>query len=222
MKTIVLDTDGVLLNFKEGFLKAATEVLKKEIIQKKDEHQLDYYDLATKLGTTEKKVYEILDYMQTSRMYANLKPLPMVKEALQKIKENNYFIHVVTAIPSNIEQMRMDNFQNYLDFVPDAITCVGMGESKKEAIERIQPDIYVEDRIDYLASTPFVHHLVWIDQKESQTDKDSLVDVHVSSLFEWTEKYMPKVTEDLNKFYNENMPLQISMKLENFSRKYKT
>ena len=220
MKKIALDVDGVLLNFMPAFDKAASIVLGKEIIVHKDENQMDYYHLGKRVQTTQDKVDEILEYMQTSRMYANLEPLPGAKEALLKIKESGFLIYNVTALPEKAQDMRLENLKKALDFVPEGIYCVGMGMSKTDALQLLQPDVFIDDRIDYLAQAPVIYHLAWIDQKEAQKDMESVVDCHVHSLLEWTEKHLPRLTKKLDRQYSENLPLQLDLKLESVKRKY--
>lgn len=221
MKKIVLDVDGVLLSFMPSFDKAAAIVLNKDICVQKDEYQMDYYHLAKRVGATTEQVNDILQYMQDSKMYASLAALEGVKESLEAIREAGYKIYVVTALPETAKEMRLENLKNVLDFVPDEIHCVGMGKSKKDALLTINPDIFVDDRIEYLASAPHVYHLVWCDQKEAQHDKESMISVHVHSLKEWVDNYMPEITNRLNSYYNDSLPLQVDLKLENVSRKYK-
>ena len=214
MKKIVLDVDGVLLSFMPAFDEAAAIVLKKKILVHKDENKQDFYHLAKRVGTDEKKVDEILEYMQTSGMYAKFKPLPGVKEALDAIKGAGFHITVVTALPEKAKAMRLANLKEALDFVPDEIHCVGMGKSKEAALREVNPDVFIDDRIDYLASAPFVYHLAWCDQKESQKDNLSQVDVHVHSLKEWVDEHMPRIVKKLDRHYHEKNPLQGELKLE--------
>lgn len=222
MKKIALDVDGVLLSFMPAFDRAAKELLGKDLPINKDEFKLDHYHLGKRINATDEDVTNILNYMITSGMYARLDPLPEVKEALDAIKKENFKIYIVTALPEAAKAMRLLNLQEKLDLVPDEIYCVGMGKSKADALNEIKPDIFIDDRIDYLASSPTIYHLVWIDQKESQKDTSSMVDVHVHSLKEWTDNHMPRVVKKLDRFYQESTPVQIDLKLESHTRKYGT
>ena len=220
MKKIVLDVDGVLLSFMPAYDEAAKAVLGRDITIHKDEYQQDYYHLGKRVDCSLEDVDKILIYMQTSGMYERLKPLAGAREALDAIKEAGFHITVVTALPEHAKEMRLKNLKDVLDFVPDEIICVGMGKSKEQALRKVAPDVFIDDRIDYLVSAPFVHHLVWCDQKEAQKERDSLVDVHVHSLKEWSDKHMPKIVEKLDKYYAKKEPLQYEFKLESVSRKY--
>lgn len=220
MKKIVLDVDGVLLNFMPTCDEAAKIILKRDITIYQDEYKLDHSFLMKRFACTAAQTDEILEYMQTTKMYEKLQALDGAKEALEKIKEAGFHITVVTALPEKAKEMRLKNLKDVLDFVPDDIICVGMGQSKAEALRKVNPDVFVDDRIDYLVSAPFIHHLVWCDQKESQSERESQVDVHVHSLKEWTDNYMDKVVKNLDNHYSKKIPLQNELKLESVNRKY--
>ena len=220
MKVIALDVDGVLLDFMPAFEKAAEEVFGRKMDIHKDEYKMDYYHLSKRINTSEEEVAKVLNYMIETGVYANLKPLPGAIEAVKAIQEAGFKIAIVTALPEAAKESRLLNLKNYLGLVPDEIHCVGMGMSKGDKLREINPDVFIDDRIDYLASAPFIYHLAWVDQKEAQKDKYSMVDVHVHSLLEWTEKHMPRVAKKLNRFYEEHRPVQIDLKLENVARKY--
>lgn len=221
MKKIVLDVDGVLLNFMKSFDETAKSFLPRKVEFFKDEYKQDYYHLSKRIGGSEKEADEILEYMQDASVYERLLPLDGAKEAVKKIKEAGFKVYVVTAVPERAQEMRLINLKNALDFVPDEIHCVGMGKSKKEIIEKINPDVFIDDRIDYLASVPNVYHTVWCDQREAQSNLESQVSVHVHSLKEWVDSYMPIVVKNLDNHYNNRVPLQKELKLESVSRKYK-
>lgn len=220
MKVIALDVDGVLLNFTPAFDIAAEIVLGRKLPINKDEYQMDHYHLAKRIGATNEDVEKIFTYMIETRMYSNLEPLEGVKEALQAIREAGFKICLVTALAEEAKEQRLENLKNKLDFVPDEIHCVGMGLSKADKLRQVKPDVFADDRLQYLECAPEIYHLVWVDQKESQDNKDSMVDVHVHSLKEWTDNHMPRVVKKLNHFYEDKMPVQIDLKLENHTRHY--
>lgn len=220
MKKIALDVDGVLLNFMEEFDRVVRQIVGEHIVVKPDELNLTHYDVFKRYGITDEVKDSIFKYMIENRNYASLKPLEGVKEALEAIKAEGFKIYLVTALPEAAREMRLENLKTMLDFIPDEIHCVGMGMSKEEKLKEIRPDIFIDDRIDYLASAPFVYHLAWVDQRERQSDLESTVDVHVHSLKEWVDNHMPRVVKKLNRHYHDNEPLQATLKLENVSRKY--
>ena len=87
MKKIVLDVDGVLLNFMKSFDETAKSFLPRKVEFFKDEYKQDYYHLSKRIGGSEKEADEILEYMQDASVYERLLPLDGAKEAVKKIKE---------------------------------------------------------------------------------------------------------------------------------------
>lgn len=213
-KVIVLDVDGVLLSFTPAFDRAAELYLKRELPKHDNTNGMTHYDLCKRVGATVPEIEAILQYMQDSGMYAEFDALPGAKEAVKKIRNAGFKIVLCTALPEDAKEMRLFNIKNALDFVPDEIYCVGMGKSKKDALQEIKPDVYVDDRITYLKEALFVNHLVWCDQREIQDDHESQVTTHVHSLLDWTKDYMPKVVKELDAYYDNKQPMQMGFKLE--------
>lgn len=219
-KSIALDVDGVLLDFMPAFDETAAKVLKKQIIVDTDNHGRSPYDLCARAGCDIPTIEHILQTMIDEGVYGRLEPLNGVSEALEAIKNEGFYIHLVTAIPEKARDLRLSNLLEKLNFIPDEIHCVGMGKAKAEVLSKINPDVFIDDRVDYLASAPQVVHLVWCDQRELQKDEFSLVDVHVHSLLEWTQVHMPRIVKRLDHHYFGKNPVQGELKLESPARKY--
>jgi FMN phosphatase YigB (HAD superfamily) len=221
VKTIALDVDGVLLDF----TRACDEYVKKNLgiepIKKLDGFNLNFISMKTRYGLgSDEDVLILLDKMVADGFYKNIPALDGVKEAVDKIKSLDYKIIVITAIHDGAKNDRLENLKNILNLVPDEIYCVGMGKSKSQIIKEVHPDIFVDDRMKYLKGGDKVFHSVWVDQEESQEGDETLVNVHVKSLKEWTDRYLELVTENLNEYY-EGAHTQIPLKLESVDRKYK-
>jgi len=220
-KIFAFDVDGVLLNFMKSFDQAAEIVLKKPIEVKKDEIEQDHYHLGKRVGTTIENVEKILNYMLDSRMYAEFEPLSGAKNALSKIRSKGYTMVIVTALPESAKEMRLENLKRVLDFEPDESYFVGMGCSKEDVLKKIKPDIFIDDRLAYLANAPQeTYHLIWCDQKESQDAKEVLVNVHVHSLGEWVDSYLDTVDKRLTEHKVKKESLQVELKLESYQRRY--
>ena len=218
-KKIALDVDGVLLDFMTMFDYAAEQFLQRKIIPAKDQHERDEYHLSKRVGCTKEEAHQILQYMLDTGLYGKIPALPGVYQAIQEIKKQNFKIYIVTALPEEARAMRLKNLKEVLDLVPDEIHLVGMGKSKKAALEKIMPDIFIDDRIDYLASVPNLYHTAWCDRFETQSDMETMVDVHVYSLSDWVKDHMPRVVKKLDRFYLENTPIQREIKLIDFKSK---
>lgn len=221
MKKIALDVDGVLLKFMPAFDKAAAAYLERPVILQKDEDTLDFYHLGKRVGASDSEVAEILNYMIEQRIYANLDPFEGAREAVSKIQDAGFSIYIVTALPSTAREMRLENLQKAVGLIPEDIYCVGMGKSKKDALHDLKPDVFIDDRVDYLSCAPnSVYHLALIDQKEAQKEKEFGYDAHVHSLSEWVDLHLERVTKKLNRHYQENLPLQMDIRLQSVSRLY--
>lgn len=221
VKTIALDVDGVLLDF----TKACDEYVKKNLgidpIKKLDGFNLNITSMQTRYGlSSDEEVLILLNKMVADGFYKNIPAFEGVKEAVDKIKSLGYKIVVITAIHDGAKDDRLENLEKFLNLIPDEIYCVGMGKSKSQIIKEVHPDIFIDDRIKYLKGGDKVFHSVWVDQEESQDGDETLVNVHVKSLQEWSERYLEQVTEILDKYYD-GEHTQIPLKLESVDRKYK-
>ena len=220
VKTIALDVDGVLLDF----TKASDDYMKKhfgkEPIILIDDFNLSITSMQKRYGlNSDKDVLLLLDEMVANGFYKNIPAFKGVKEAVEKIKEKNFKIVIITAIHDGAKEDRLVNLLNEVNLIPDEIFCVGMGKSKSQIIADLKPDIFVDDRMKYLKGGDKVFHSVWVDQEESQDGDETLVNVHVKSLVEWVERYLPEVSDILDEYY-QGAHLQIPLKLESVERKY--
>lgn len=221
MKKIALDVDGVLLKFMPAFDKAAQAYLQRPITVQKAEDALDFYHLGKRVNATDEEVAEILNYMIEKRIYANLEAFEGAREAVSKIQDAGFDIYIVTALPSSAREMRLENLEKAVGLIPKDIYCVGMGKSKKDALHELKPDVFIDDRVDYLSCAPSsVYHLGLIDQKEDQKEKEFGYDAHVHSLAEWVEHHLERVTKKLNRHYEESGYLQMDIRLQSVSRVY--
>lgn len=220
VKTIALDVDGVLLDFTEACDKYVKKKLGRDPIKLVDGFNLSITSMQVRYGlSSNQEVLDLLDTMVADGFYKNIQPFEGVKEAVAKIKEKGYKIVVVTAIHDGAKEDRLENLLNALDLIPDEIYCVGMGKSKSQIIADLHPDIFIDDRMKYLRGGDKVFHCVWVDQEESQDGDETLVNVHVKSLPEWTDRYLDQVSEILDDYYS-GAHLQIPLKLESVERKY--
>lgn len=219
-KIIALDVDGVLLDFMNPFDIAAKEVFGCKINKDRNEHGMEQYDLLQRASINQDQLFEIFDYMIKTKMYSKFPALPGAVEAIAKIQAAGFDIYNVTAIPDGVRDQRLKNLQDALNFKPKEIICVGMGKSKKEALEELRPQIFIDDRLHYLEEVPFIYHLGWIDRKEHQGDCRATVDAHSHSILDWTDNHLARVTKKLDRHLYKGLPLQLDLKLESQQRKY--
>ena len=208
---LVLDVDGVLLNFIEAFEQVALSL--EDQFKNKLNINENLYDLAERLGISREEEQIVWDKFSHSGTWGNLNPLPGVEESIKKIHDANCEIYIVTAIDEIHKEARLLNLLK-IGISPKEIHCVGHGKAKTEYINSINPDIFIDDRLEHLHNAPSVYHLVWLQDGVEQKNliEDQGVHVSVNSLKEWVDHHMDNVLEKLDKAKKKNMPLQRELK----------
>jgi hypothetical protein len=203
-KKIILDVDGVLLNFIERFTEVVLDTVKRELTINDVE-----YNLTKRFGISEQEEQLVWQRFADSGSWEKLEPLAGVIESVKKINALDYDVYIVTAIEGLFVEQRRANLEK-IGLNPIEIYCAGYNKSKQDYFELINPDIIVDDRLENLHVAPECFHLVWIkDQVEQHNLKeDGRVDVSVSSLKEWVDNHLPEVDKELESYYNKNKPLQ--------------
>lgn len=161
MKKIVLDCDGVLLDYNETYGRVLNNFFQKEISIKDSlaYHAENYYELVWKNNTERETFFEYFNI----HGWSNMKALPKALEATQLLKDMGYHICVVTSIPQTAKNMRKTNLLE-LGFPIDEVIATGKKEGlnnpKKKYIENISPEYFVDDLLvnfqDINSSTNFV------------------------------------------------------------------
>lgn len=210
-KKIVLDVDGVLLNFIDAFEEVAHTL--KDDFGKELQINKNLYHLNHRLGITLEQENRVWQKFEELNMWEKLNPLPGVIQAIESINKAGFDIYIVTAIEEKYMESRLKNLRE-IGVIPKEIYCVGYNNSKKEIVDRIKPDVFVDDRLDHLhnASSPF--QLVWLQDEVEQHNiqEDKGVDYVVSSLKEWTDNYMHELVEKLEESMETKIPLQRSLR----------
>ena len=185
-KDIVLDADGVILDFESSFLAVAKRLLGREValVTRKYELDLRYGMSVAEVDATWVEFY-------SGGAFADIKPLPGAEQAVKALQDGGYRIHVVTGIPENHLDQRLENFAKF-GFVPTSIHGVGHGRaSKTPKIRSISPIAFVDDRLEHLHAVPETPNLVWIDHGDEQHPAPGgRVDYRTSSLVEWAAVFL--------------------------------
>ncbi len=181
MKKVVLDVDGVLLDFGKTYIEVA-----QKLYENKLSPNLLKYNLHELLQISQEENNKVWDYFSQKNSFNNLSPYPGVIESIKKINEDNLEVYIVTAIDKCYESARLNNLKN-IGLVPKEIYCVGGGHSsKREVILEINPDAFVDDRLDNLFNSIEVEHKVWVDQGHDQKiEKFKELNITVNSLQDW-------------------------------------
>lgn len=203
-KKIVLDVDGVLLNFIDKFKEVAEQTLKRKLLS--DDNK---YTLTERFYITKEEEKQIWKNFSKFNCWESLDPLPGVIEAIQKINELGFDIYIVTAIDDEFKEQRLKNLAK-IGVIPKEIHCVGASIAKKDdTILKIKPDIFVDDRLEHLHLVQEVYHLVWVkdDLEQHNVKEHSRVDLAVSSLKHWVDDFLPEINQQLDE-YHTGLPIQ--------------
>ncbi len=206
-KKIVLDVDGVLLNFIEAFEQVALS-MEKELGTKIVIDPLKY-SLQERLSINLEQENMVWAKFNKDGYWEKLNPLPGVIEAIDAINGAGFEIYIVTAIEEAFKDQRLLNLTK-IGVSPKQIHCVGYGQDKGKFIKEIDPDVFVDDRLEHLHRAAVAYHLVWLQDDVSQhnLEEDRGVDVSVRSLKEWVDNHMPQVIKELDESAQQNIPLQ--------------
>lgn len=150
MKTVILDCDGVLLNWRHSFTQWMTEL--GLFRTHNDWPETDYSFSAHRqpCSLSEKQLIEIFN---STYHIGKLPPIEDAVSAVQKFQSYGYTIKVVTAFSSSYEAMksRENNLIAVFGNVFQEIVSVPFAASKKEWLSKQPKDsIYVEDLHSHL------------------------------------------------------------------------
>lgn len=183
---VVLDVDGVLLDFDDGFSKVGAEVLGRPVIRR-----TRFFDLTVRYGLTPAELANVWSAMDDHPCgWSSIQLLPGASEAFQMLKSHGRSIHLVTGIPQKLAETRLANFALH-GLSPDSIDCVGDGKaSKLEHVLKHAPGMFVDDRLRLLYESDFVPNRVWVDHGDDQDGH--VVDesiIRVESLLQWVKQW---------------------------------
>jgi hypothetical protein len=163
---IVLDVDGVLLDFLENFERVFEHELKR-----KPKRVNESFDLAVAYEMSRAEVRRVWDRFDLSDYHGDYQPMHdgYSIEGANLMKEMGYDLWLVTAVPSNIQAIRHNNLKNHgLDLNVDQVVCVGIGGSKRDALAEIKPGLIVDDRLNHLIEAHPDCTAVWIENDIEQ------------------------------------------------------
>lgn len=188
MKKIVLDTDGVILNFGENYIQFAEKILGRKL-----NHNIVKYQLNELLQIPEKEADYIWDKFNTMNEWEKIPAFKNIDKAIEIIKDYNLEVYVVTSIDEKYKNSRQKNL-NSIGLFPKEIICVGSNHGhKNKVISEINPIAFVDDRLDHLYRSQDIEHLVWIDQGQEQMIEFTDYHVKADSLYQWTSEFLPAI-----------------------------
>lgn len=140
MRPVVLDCDGVLLDWLAPFARfAALHTGRKVSTPYPSEHNLRQW-----IGTTQAECDELVTKFNQSAEFGKLLPLPGAIKAVKALRTHGHPLYVLTACGTESAEARRGNVQQFfgLDVV---VRCLSLGAEKFEALRSFEPGIFVED-----------------------------------------------------------------------------
>lgn len=183
-RTIVLDVDGVLLDFDAGMRTLGQRVLGRPLVP-----ITRHFPLGQRYGLTQEEDRQMWGALVQDG-FRHLPMLPGADEAVRRLQDAGMAIHLVTGIAPTLASARLANLRDH-GITVDGIVCVGHGLSRKDdALAQLAPIAFVDDRLNHLADAPFVPHRVWIDHGDEQYGQAASVATHrTTRLLDWVEHW---------------------------------
>lgn len=198
MKKIVLDTDGVILDFSKHYIMFAEKILGRKL-----NHNSSKYPLKDLLQVSDKEADYVWEQFNKTNQWEKIPPLPDIEKAIEIIKHYGLEVYIVTSIDKEHELARQRNLHS-IGLFPKQIICVGANHGhKNQIITEINPIAFADDRLDHLHRSQDIKHLVWINQNQEQIIEFSNYHAKVDSLYEWTLNFLPGII-DKKEVQNEN------------------
>lgn len=197
-RKIVLDTDGVILNFGENYIQFAEKLLGRKL-----NHNISKYPLHELLQIPEKEAHYVWERFNYLNEWEKIPPLQDVEKAIEMINDYKLEVYIVTSIDNQYQQARQRNL-NSIGLFPKEIICVGANHGhKNKIITDINPIAFADDRLDHLQRSKDIKHLVWIDQGQEQISDFNDYHAKVTSLYQWTSDFLPAIMNE-KRLKNEN------------------
>lgn len=188
MKKIVLDTDGVILNFGENYIHFAEKLLGRKL-----NHNIVKYQLNELLQISEKEADYVWNKFNSMNEWEKIPAFKDIDKAIEIIKDYNLEVYIVTSIDEQYKESRQRNL-NSIGLFPKEIICVGANHGHKDkVITEINPIAFADDRLDHLQRSQDIEHLVWIDQGQEQMIEFADYHAKVESLYQWTSDFLPAI-----------------------------
>lgn len=148
-RAIILDCDGVMLDWLSGFRIYAQLRLGRKL----DPKGPSSFDLFEWLGL--ENLAQALELVQefnegSGGEFGRLEPLPGAVETLRSFHDAGREIHVITAcsLDPAVIAMRESNLEAVFGRIFSQIHCVGVRDSKRPLLESYEPAVWIEDKFE--------------------------------------------------------------------------
>lgn len=193
-KKVVLDVDGVVLDFYKGAARVLEEMLGRPMIKVDNRPATKY-----RYGLTDKQYQDMRVVMRSHpHGWRNLPVLAGAVEAIEKMQSAGYKVSFLSSCGQSLFDLRRENL-DALGLYDCELICVEDADknAKGVVLSRLQPVAFVDDHMKMLAQATMVKERVWIDHGcslELDPDGVPLVERHsvirVPSLANWTHQFL--------------------------------
>lgn len=144
---VLLDCDGVLLDYVSGLRPFAEEALGLRL----DPEGPCSFDMGAWTGLPKDEIRALIHAFNggTDTGFDRLPPMPGAVEGVHLLKEAGYQLQVLSSADAGGASIvsRLQNLDRVFGDVFDEVTLIGLGESKREILARFDPCDWVDDHI---------------------------------------------------------------------------
>ena len=174
---VVLDADGVLLDYHEGYALAWERAfgVRPAVRNPDGYHPRDYWDVPA-LSASELRHFWTVGFDEV--LWRSMPALPGALEACRQLRDAGYRLVCVTALGPEFEVARTANLDE-LGFEFAAVHAVGhlgAGNPKQAAVDRLRPAAFVDDYLPYLQG---IGHGTWRGLIEARSHASPNRDPHL-------------------------------------------
>jgi hypothetical protein len=103
---------------------------------------------------TKQQWFDFVKDFVNSEYFLNIKPINGVVKALRTLKADGHNISVLSSVGTYATARRIENFRRICPVpVLDNLVCIDPAQSKKEQLEQMKADVFVDDGLTYIADS---------------------------------------------------------------------
>lgn len=183
--TVLLDCDGVLLNWDRKFASWIER-----------EHKLPVdplgpydWDLAHWIGADPEQALAYVQEFNRSPDFAYIEPCLYALTGIAQLVEMGTRLVVITSCSDDpaVAAMRRRNIRRCFGDVFDKIHCLGLGESKEAYLREEPPAVWIEDNFRHAkAGADLGHRTFMVSRSHNQAHKPEAVAAGIEWITSWT------------------------------------
>ncbi len=163
MRDVILDLDGVLLDFESAWVKQAVLVLERPVARISNVHEM-----GVRYGLTDEEKSRVWDACDNGEFWSDIPLLPHARELVDGLEDMGFRVFGVTAVHPELLDARVSSLDG---LIPSGrLVCVGAPKvagaaDKTDAIHRIRPLAFLDDHPAHVdqAANAGVPISVWLD-----------------------------------------------------------